>query len=298
MIILSGQAVVMAWLGEVPMVEKTGNGLSVKGFENREFRDIEAFDANIAIIMAVDTPAYILKTIDGGVNWKIVFENKTPGMFLDAMDFANSRMGIVIGDPINEKIFVARTFDSGNTWEESDETLPIANKGEAFFAASGSNVRLFSNNKFFMVSGGTTSRLITPNNTIDLPILQGKESTGANSLDFYDNGIPDKPGRRMIIVGGDFTNDSLTEKNCLYSTNGGKTWNEPRTPPHGYRSCVEFLSQKDILTCGLNGVDYSADGGKNWKWISKEGFHVCRIARMGTSIFLAGKNGKIGKVVW
>ena len=29
------------------------------------------------------------------------------------------------------------------------------------------------------------------------------------------------------------------------------------------------------------GVDFSKDGGRNWKWISKEGFHVCRIARVG-----------------
>jgi photosystem II stability/assembly factor-like uncharacterized protein len=277
---------------------KNWKWFSVKGFEKKEFRDIEAFDANVAIIMAVDTPAYILKTIDGGVNWKIVYENKTPGMFLDAMDFANSRMGIVIGDPINGKIFVATTHNSGNTWEETNEILPFADKGEAFFAASGSNVRLFANNDFFMVSGGTRSRLITADSAFDLPVLQGKESTGANSLDFYDNGIPNKPGKRMVVVGGDFANDSSTEKNCFYSINGGKTWKEPQSPPHGYRSSVEFLSQKDILSCGLNGVDYSSDGGKNWKWISKDSFHVCRIARIGTAIFLAGNNGRIGKVVW
>ena len=39
--------------------------------------------------MAVDAPAYILKTIDGGETWKIVYENKTDGMFLDAMEFWN-----------------------------------------------------------------------------------------------------------------------------------------------------------------------------------------------------------------
>ena len=26
--------------------------------------------------------------------------------------------------------------------------------------------------------------------------------------------------------------------------------------------------------------------------------HVCRIARVGTAVFLAGNNGKIGKLVW
>lgn len=269
----------------------------VKGFEKREFRDIEAFDANTAIIIAIDTPAYILKTIDGGDSWKIVYENKTPGMFLDALDFANSRMGIVIGDPVNGKIFIAKTYDSGNTWQEEPDT-PSAETGEAFFAASGTNVKLFANNDFIMASGGTKSRLISNRSATALPIIQGQESTGANSIDVYDNGLPDKPGKLMVIAGGDFKNDSSSEKNFFYSTNGGKTWKAPVIPPHGYRSCVEFLSKKDILTCGLNGVDYSKDGGKTWKWISKEGFHVCRIARIGTAIFLAGSNGKVAKISW
>jgi hypothetical protein len=47
----------------------------------------------------------------------------------------------------------------------------------------------------------------------------------------------------------------------------------------------------------LNGVDYSKDGGQNWEWISKEGFNVCRRAKTGTTVFLAGGNGKIGKLI-
>ena len=40
--------------------------LPVKGFEKRDFRDIEAFDKNTAVIMAISEPAQILKTTDGG----------------------------------------------------------------------------------------------------------------------------------------------------------------------------------------------------------------------------------------
>src|SRR6476660_4572127 len=61
--------------------------LRVKGFEQSDFRDIEAFDAATALIMAVSKPgepAYILRTTDAGDSWKVVYENKTPGMFLDA----------------------------------------------------------------------------------------------------------------------------------------------------------------------------------------------------------------------
>lgn len=279
---------------------KTWKWMTVPGFEKTEFRDIEAFDANTAIIMAAGEPAYILKTIDGGDTWKVVFENKTKGMFLDAMDFAGALQGIVIGDPIDGKPFIARTNDSGNTWQEvsNGEVRAALDSGEAFFAASGSNIRLFLNNSYLAVTGGTRSRLLKGATAQNLPILQGKESTGANAIDVFDNGFPNKPGKRITVVGGDFSADSLITNNCFYSTNGGKTWRKPKTPPHGYRSCVEYLSKKDILACGLNGVDYSNDGGRTWRLISKEGFHVCKIARIGTAIYLAGNNGKIGRVVW
>ncbi len=286
-------------VGKSTNAGKNWKWIKVNGFEKTDFRDIEAFDANTAVIMGIGDPAYILKTSDGGESWRVVYENKAKGMFLDAMDFANNQRGIVIGDPINGKIFIATTENSGNTWEEIEQqpNMPTADSGEAFFAASGSNVKLFTNDEYYIVSGGTRSRLITNSSAVHLPIVQGKESTGANSIDIYDNGMPKRPGQRMVIVGGDFA-DSTATKNCLYTNNGGKTWLVPETPPHGYRSSVEYLSKKDILATGPNGVDYSSDGGKNWKWISKDGFHVCRIARIGTAIFLAGSNGKIGRIVW
>lgn len=287
-------------VGKSTNAGKNWKWMQVNGFEKTDFRDIEAFDGNTAIIMGIAEPAYILKTNDGGESWRVVYENKTKGMFLDAMDFANNQRGIVVGDPIDGKIFIARTNNSGNTWEEIEETQqrPVADSGEAFFAASGSNIKLFVNDEYFIVSGGLRSRLISNSSATDLPLIQGKESAGANAIDIYDNGMPKKPGQRMIVVGGDFNADSMVDRNCFYSLNGGKTWLAPVSPPHGYRSSVEYLSKKDLLTCGLNGVDYSDNGGKNWKWISKEGFHVCRIARIGTAVFLAGDNGKIGKLVW
>ena len=279
---------------------KTWNWITVKGFEKTEFRDIEAFDANTAVIMGIAEPAYILRTTDGGATWKVVYENKAKGMFLDAMDFSTPAHGLVVGDPINNKPFLAETLDGGSTWKEKLFEGPhtITDTGEAFFAASGTNIRLFENGEFFIASGGTRSRLITKHSVSLLPIIQGKETTGANSVDIFDDGIPNKPGKRITVVGGDFAADSLTHQNCFYSTNGGKTWKTPKVGPHGYRSCVEYLSKTELLTCGLNGVDYSSNDGKTWEWISKEGFNSCRIARIGTAVFLAGNNGKIAKLVW
>jgi photosystem II stability/assembly factor-like uncharacterized protein len=272
--------------------------LVVKGFETRDFRDIEAFDATTAVIIAVDTPAYILRTVDGGDHWTVTYENKKPGMFLDALEFWNEQAGIAIGDPLNGKFFIARTFDGGAHWNEiPDQYKPTADSGEACFAASGTNIRILDRDEAVFVSGGIKSRVFIRNQPITLPIIQGSQTTGANSIAVMDYAKL-KGGTTLIVVGGDFNAPASSEKNCFYSTDRGRTWTASKTPPNGYRSCVEYLSKKQVLTCGLTGVDYSFDGGRNWKAISTEGFHVCRIAKHGATIFLAGADGKIGKVVY
>jgi len=277
---------------------KTWKWMIVKGFENKEFRDIEAFDASTAIIMAVNEPAYILKTIDGGDSWKVVYENKDKGMFLDAMEFWNEKAGIVIGDPINGRFFISLTFDGGNSWQDIPfDKRPLADSGEACFAASGTNIRVLDRDEAVFVSGGLQSKLFVRDKSTQLPIIQGKETTGANSVAVWDK-LKMKGGKRMIVVGGDFNADSSRLQNCCYTNDGGQTWETPHTPPHGYRSCVEYFSKSDVFSCGLNGVDYSHDGGKNWKWISKESFHVVRTSKLGAAIYLAGEKGKIGKIVW
>jgi photosystem II stability/assembly factor-like uncharacterized protein len=269
---------------------KTINWMKVKGFDSTEFRDIEAFSSTEALIMAVGEPAYILKTNDAGANWKLVYTNKTKGMFLDAMEFWNQQSGIAIGDPINGKFFFTRTFDEGETWRDLPTAkTPEAVEGEACFASSGTNIRAFGKDQAIFVSGGKKSRVFIRNNKIEIPIIQGTESTGANSIAVNKK-------KDILIVGGDFNQQNTTVNNCVWSHDKGKTFHHAAVPPNGYRSCVEFISKNTALTCGLNGVDISTDKGKTWKPVSTEGFHVCRKAKDGKTVYLAGSNGKIGKL--
>jgi photosystem II stability/assembly factor-like uncharacterized protein len=276
----------------------TWEWITVKGYEKRDFRDIEAFNKNTAVIVGIAEPAVILKTTDGGRNWKLVYENKTPGMFLDAMEFWNNESGIVLGDPINGRFFIARTFDGGNTWKDIPyENLPLADSGEACFAASGTNIRALDRDEACFVSGGRRSRLFWKGDPIELPVLQGRETTGANSIAVRD--VKKLEGsRHIVVVGGDFSADSASNKNCAITYDGGSVWIQPTTPPHGYRSCVEYITKERLITCGTSGVDISSDGGRNWSLISKEGFHVCRKAKKGKQVFLAGSNGRIAKLKW
>ncbi len=269
---------------------KNWQWLTVKGFEKTDFRDIEAFDANTAIIMGIDTPAVILKTIDGGQTWKTVYNNTTKGMFLDAMDFYDAQHGIVVGDPINGKFFVAATKNGGNTWQELDaDRKPNADSGEACFASSGTNIRLFNKSNYMLASGGLSANFLTADTKSTTPILQGKESTGNNSIAFHK--------KKIILVGGDFNSKDSTTKNCFVSNNFGKTWAAPTLQPSGYRSCIEFIAKKTWVTCGLNGSDITHDDGNTFTKISTESFHVCRKAKKGTAVFFAGGGGRIGKLL-
>lgn len=262
----------------------------IKGFEQTEFRDIEAFDEKHAVIMGITEPAVILRTADGGKVWDISFIDSSK-TFLDAMEFWNEKSGIVIGDPDNSRFFIARTFDGGKTWRDIPyEHKPLAEKGEACFASSGTNIRSLNKKEAVFISGGMRTHFFYRNEKISLPLLKGKESTGANS-------IAVKNARHIMVTGGDFNLKDGRDSICAFTIDGGKTWQTPDSMPHGYRSCVEYIHGSDWVMCGLNGVDFSKDDGKTFNWISKDGYHVCRKAKKGKAVFFAGGNGRIGKLI-
>lgn len=266
--------------------------IKVQGYDSTDFRDIEAFSSTDAIIMGVAEPAYILKTVNGGETWRKVYENRDSGMFLDAMEFWNPESGIVIGDPVKGRFFIARTFDEGNTWKELPfEKRPLADSGEACFASSGTNIRAMDRDEACFVSGGLNSRLFSKKAATTLPLGIRSETSGANSV------AVSAKKKCIIVTGGNFQLPDSTQNNCIISKDGGRTWRVPAVPPHGYRSCVEFINKTKVVSCGINGVDYSTDEGNTWQWISREGFHVCRKAKKGNSLFFAGSNGRVGKLL-
>jgi len=209
------------------------------------------------------------------------------------MVFFNEQSGMVIGDPVNNRIFIGWTFDGGNTWRGIPyQNHPVADSGEACFASSGTNITALNPGEAVFVTGGLHSRMYIRDKKYEMPILQGKESTGANSVAVKQG----KKKNLIIVVGGDFNTKDSTTKNCVITSNGGKSFTTPVIAPHGYRSCVEYLQKSNWICCGLNGIDYSTDDGNTWTLISKEGFHVCKKAKIGKAVFFAG-GGKIGKLV-
>ena len=260
--------------------------LIINGFEKRDFRDIEAFDAQTAIIMAVGEPAVILKTKDGGRVWEKVFVDSRKGMFLDAMSFDKNGHGVVVGDPIGGYMFQAYTKDFGDSWIAST-ACSVAN-GEAFFASSGTNIQHQVKNRipYAWVSGGSQSRIFIGGKYYRVPMAMGKESTGANSIAVWK--------KRAVIVGGDFANDQRRDSNCVLVKLGKGTKSYfPKTAPLGYRSCVMYYHKNKLFSCGTSGVDVSNDGGNTWQNLSTQSFHVIQKAKKGNAVFMAGSKGRI-----
>jgi len=268
----------------------------VKGYENRDFRSIHAWDETEAVIAAIAAPAVVLKTTDGGMNWNLVTEILDSNMFLDAIHFKDVENGWIVGDPIDNNIFLLHTKDKGQTWQEVgiDYFKTNVNEGEAFFASSGTNMA-HTKDALFMVSGGMSSRLWINGIPTNIPMIQGAKSTGANSIAI----APDE--NKMIIVGGDFSKDTLRKNNylCLIkkkNKNNQTEWQlaNKYQNPNGYRSCVEFIDNNLVITCGTSGVDISKNGGQNWNLISNQSFHVVQHQPNKKAVFIAGAGGRIG----
>lgn len=272
---------------------KTFTYTQLKGYEKSDFRDIEAFDDKSAVMMSSGTPAYILKTIDGGLTWKEVYKNTDSAYFLDAMDFWDEQRGILVGDPINGHFVLLETNNGGETWQELDTTkTPRAMEGEAVFAASGTSLRCWGKNEFGFVTGGSKSRIIIYSmNQFDEEksnIQYGKANKGAFSFDRQDT-------FGFVIVGGDYICDSCVNKNS-FIISPETIYNGYKIDVKGYRSCIEIINSKIAVACGTKGSDLYLNNA--WSKISTEPFHVVRKAKKGKAVFLAGPKGKIGKLIY
>lgn len=261
----------------------------VKGFEKADFRDIEAFSDKEAIIMSSGTPALILKTNDGGVSWQVKYRIDDKAFFFDAMDFSNKKHGLILGDPIDKKFLLLETNDGGESWHKLAH-LPDAKEGEAAFAASGTCLRVnYGGDGISIVTGGTVARhlvLEKPFNEwayYDLPITHGAASNGAFSV----------ATGGLVIVGGSYSKDrDIDSVSCYFS--GHPAYIMSRHPPAGYQSSVEMVSSLTYLSTGTPGSNFTTNTGFTWQQIDTTSFNVCRKAKKGHIVLLAGDKGKIG----
>ena len=264
---------------------------------NLHFRSV-SHTATDFFMLSIESPALLFKTGEKG-RMEVVYKENHEKAFYDAMDFWNDQEGIAIGDPTDDCMSVIITRDGGETWNKlSCDVLPKAKDGEAAFAASDTNIAIVGDHTWIATGGKASRVLYSPDKgmtweVIETPIVQGLETTGMYSIDFYDefNGF---------AVGGDYTKPDDNRANKILTKDGGKTWElvaQGQEP--GYRGCVQYIPNregKELVAIGFKGIDYSNDGGYNWKHLSDEGFYTLRFVNESEA-YAAGK-GRISKLTF
>ncbi|CAL2063454.1 oxidoreductase [Tenacibaculum sp. 190524A05c] len=245
--------------------------------------------------LSIANPALLYKINDAK---KIVYTENHEKVFYDSMHFfENEKDGIAVGDPTENCPSIIITNDGGNSWTKIPcSELPKFEDGEAFFAASNTNIKILGNT-VWIGSGGKKARILKSTDKgksweiYTTPVIQGNGPQGIYSIDFYDENTG-------IVIGGDYSKPEDNCKNKAITNDGGKTWTviaDNENP--NYKSCVQFVpggKGKEIVTVGKTGISYSNDGGTTWKELSKESFYSIQFVN-NTTAWLSG-NEKIARL--
>lgn len=270
-----------------------------------ELRDVEAFDARHAVVLAIGPgeDSRIYRTNDGGQSWRETFVNDDPNAFYNCTAFFDRRHGLTVGDPVDGKFAVLETDDGGRSWQkQSGARMPAAIGGEFNFAASGTCLVAGPGGRAWFASGGTAARVFRTDdhghswNVHDTPVAPGA-SAGIYSLGF------DGPWHGLA-VGGDYTAPDRSDDATAVSDDGGQSWQlvDAGHAPGGYRSGSAWLrpfwglGMPIGLAVGPTGSDVSFDGGWSWHPFDTGSFDSVDCAA-GTC-WSSGPDGRAARLAW
>ncbi|MBM3727207.1 MAG: hypothetical protein FJW40_17510 [Acidobacteria bacterium] len=228
-----------------------------------DFRDVETPGAAVILMSAGPGDASRLyRSADEGATWQEVLRSPEKEGFFDAIAFWDADRGLLLGDPVQRRMFLMRTTDGGRTWARVANP-PEARAGEAAFAASGTALVTGPAGKAWFGTGGAGGgRLFRTEDwgatweAVETPLRRNAASAGIFSLAFRD-------GLHGIAVGGDYQRPNDETAAVAITRDGGKTW-QPGGTLSGFRSAVIFRGS-EAFAAGTNGLDVSQDGGVTWR---------------------------------
>jgi len=272
---------------------KTWHIAQVPGTETLDFRDVEAFSADLAYLLAAGPgeQSRIYKTTDAGNTWTLQFTNKDPQGFFDCMAFWDRNHGIAVGDPVNGKFEVIITRDGGRTWNPIS-SLPPALDGEGAFAASGTCIAVQGKTHVWFATGGRSARVFRSVDSgqtwtvAETPIVHGSDSTGIFSIAFRD-------ARHGAIAGGDYKQPGKDGPNLAFTDDGGRTWTLASISPQWYFSAIAFPAnhlRPAIFALGSAHAAYAENTtSTSWKKIWDLNLNALAVSPEGTAIAVGPK---------
>jgi photosystem II stability/assembly factor-like uncharacterized protein len=267
----------------------------VPGAEALDFRDVEAFSADVAYVLSAGPgeQSRIYKTTDGGKRWTLQFANRKAQGFFDCMAFWDRAHGIALGDPIEGKFELITTEDGGKHWKHLvPGRMPAAVEGEGAFAASGTCIAVQGKANVWFGTGGKVARVFRSTDrgktwtVAETPIIHCNDSSGIFSVAFRD-------AQHGVIAGGDYKHPEQGGANLAWSGDGGLTWNLSEIAPQSYFSVVAFNPRHGLLAVGAIHVGYSDDIRKE-TWVRYSDLNLNALSFDPTGVAVAvGAKGAV-----
>jgi photosystem II stability/assembly factor-like uncharacterized protein len=246
----------------------TWSPAQVPGAETLDFRDVAAFSADEAYLLAAGPgdQSRIYKTTDAGKNWSLQFTNNDPKGFYDCFSFWDRTHGIALGDPI-DGVFELIATEDGLHWAPlPGAATPRSLALEGAFAASGTCIVTQGEQVWFVTGGGGAARVLRSANrgntwsAADLPLVKDNASSGAFSVVLDGHG-------RAIVGGGDYQHPDRTPTLAI-SEDGGFTWQILPFHQQSYFSAVAVdpANPQHLLAVGSAHAAYTDNLlGGSWK---------------------------------
>jgi photosystem II stability/assembly factor-like uncharacterized protein len=276
----------------------TWRSITVPSASDLDFRDIQAFDAQTAVLLSIGEgdKSRIYKTRDGGETWKLQYQNQDPKGFLDAIGFWDEQHGLAFGDPVDGRFVILATDDAAETWTPIPaQAMPPALPAEGAFAASGTCLVVDGTaNAWFATGGAKVARVFRSVDrgrtwtAHETPVIAGSASAGIFSLAFRD-------ANHGVAVGGDYRNPDRSERTAAWTADGGITWISGEGPME-YRSGVVYRNdglEPVVLAVGPMGTSRSKDEGRTWESLGQQGFHA--VSASGGVVWAVGESGRIAR---
>ncbi len=292
-----------------------------------DFRGIQAFDENTAIVMSSGKGdlSRLYKTTDGCQSWKLLFTNPDQDGFWDSIVMADRQHGWLLGDPVHGSFVIGETHDGGSSFSGfGGESSQGNGGGEGGLEAGGRGAFAASNSSlahrtptpssapcalpllYFGTSGpdgavvlraagsppGCASGARQWSRSV-VPMAGGSSTAGVFSLALRDD-------RHLVAAGGDYRKPGSRQGTAAFSSDGGQHWQPAQTPPHGYRSAVAYdAASRAWIAVGPNGSDDSTDDGRNWRPLRPGPEDQPGSDRDWNALslpFVVGPHGRIGKL--
>ncbi|WLW58345.1 WD40/YVTN/BNR-like repeat-containing protein [Streptomyces sp. YU58] len=274
--------------------------VSPPGAADLQFRDVEAFDARRAVVLAIGEgeASRVYRTDDGGRTWTESFRNTDAKAFYDCLTFFDRRHGLAMSDPVDGKFRILSTGDGGRTWKVLPNAgMPAALEGEAGFAASGQCLVSSGPRDVWLATGGAARARVLHSadrgltwTASDTPVPAGDPARGVFALAFRDRA-------HGLAVGGDYRADQPSPRAAARTGDGGADWQSATTPVPAYRSGVAWLphSRTAALAVGPTGTDLTTDAGRTWRTVD-EGSYDTVDCTPDLGCWAAGEQGRVARL--